>query len=208
MKSSSSPKINSWRLLKLFLLTLCLVGLIAGQADQAAAEYLYFDGADDAHYRLIEDFQHAHLDVTNLAPTAQRGLQALPPMLRVPHNQELTVCQTLAIQYPNGAQFGFRTFQGSEIFDWVVHVTRSPQVVLAIVALPPRPASGPPPANLPPGAPRGTAPAVLPPYTPGTEQTLTPPTQLACSTGVTLVAPDPARDPNCERWPRMCEQPQ
>jgi len=161
--------------------------------DQAFADYLYLDNAGAAHRALIDDFQHARLNTSNLAPGAQAGIRSIAPLLNAVSNEDLKVCQTLQIQYPNGTEFSFRTYQGSSTLDWVVVVARSPQVVMSVVAFSVRPGEV------------GGPPAVLPPYTPGSDQTFIPPTQLGCQPGMSKSASDFDRQKACQRWPKMCD---
>jgi hypothetical protein len=167
---------------------------------EALAQYLYFVDPAAAHRRMINDFQQGNPDPTNLAPGAQRAIPVIENLLMSLPGGNVRICQTLQVQYPNGSELSFRTYHGPAIVDWVVNVTRDPQVVVAIVALPLRP--GAPGMNLPGGM---GPPAVLPPYTPGGQQTLTPPTQLGCPGVLSTAASSQQRIEACRRWPRMCE---
>jgi hypothetical protein len=163
------------------------------ELNAASAQYLYFENAPAAHRQLVKDLREWHPDMTNLDPRAAFYLQQLENLLaRLPSN-EIRVCQTLQVQYPNGTEFSFRTHHGSAMLDWVVNVSRSPQVIMSITAWP-----------MPPQA-DNYAPAILPLYTPGTAQTLTPPTTLGCPSGSLRPASDTERLRACKRWPKMCE---
>lgn len=178
-----------------FWMTFAAVSLLP--RGEALAQYLYFDDAGAAHQQLINDFQVGSPDLTNLAPNAQRAIPVIENLLMSLPAGDVRVCQTLQVQYPNGSELSFRTYHGAATVDWVVNVTRDPQVVVAIVAIPLRPGT-----NLPGGM---GPPAVLPPYTPGGQQTLTPPTHLGCPGVVSTAASSQQRAEACRKWPKMCE---
>jgi hypothetical protein len=170
--------------------------LVLNLVGRASAEYRYFDNAGAAHRKLVEDIRSGQVDTTNLSPIALSAAQQIAPLLTATDRPELKVCQTLEIQYGNGGEFSFRSFLGNSMLDWVVKASRSPQIVISIVALPARPTPG------------GAAPAVLPPFTPGGNQTLVPPTQLGCGPVLSRRPSDLERLDRCKRWPEMCrEQP-
>ena len=179
-----SPTMVALALFSVILLT---------KSNHASAQYLYFHDASSAHRQLIEDLQGRNPDTSNLGPTAQMWLQSLEAMVERLPSGDMKVCQTLQVQYPNGSEFSFRTIHAPVKVDWVVNVTRSPEVVMAIVAIPVLPQIG----NL--------APAVLPLY-PGAQETLTPPTLLGCPVASTRIASGPERQAACSRWPKMCQK--
>ena len=159
---------------------------------EVIAQYSYVTDPRMAHERFVRDLQNARVDATNFGPEAKASLPDLMGRAKALPGGSIRVCQTLEVNYPNGTYLALRTHHGDSAIDWVVHVTRSPERIMHVSAVP-----------IPQGDKIG-APAILPMFTPGGEQSLLPPTQLGCPPIPSKPASDRDKQWACQRWPEMC----
>src|ERR1700761_8277021 len=168
-------------------------------ATQAAfGQYLFLSGdARVAATKLIVDMQRDAVDLESVAPAGQTTLQKLSGgTMTFPAVASLgplvSVCPSLIVGFPNGGQFAFRSLHARGSLDWVVTVSRTPELVQNLVYFQSK-GSGPP--------------AILPPVFDIGKEVL-PPVEIDCQSPTTKKASNDELKLACSKWPDMCKAPQ
>ena len=158
------------------------------------AEYLFLTGDPRlAEEQLISDMQRGEIDLTNVSATAQDTLRRLSNNTMSFSFLEglgklISVCPTLVVTFPNGSELAFRAVHEHGSMDWIVTVSREPEMVQNISVM--KSKSGPP--------------AILPLLPPGGDKELLPSVELDCRpVGTTAPSEDELREA-CQKWPDMC----
>jgi hypothetical protein len=162
----------------------------------ASSQYLFLTGDPRiAQENLIQDVQKGTMDARNLSAAAQSSLQQLlnssvspPPLAAL--GKLKSVCPTLIVAFPNGSKLAFRAVHDNGSMDWVITVSREPEIIQYIAFLPSK---------------SGRPPAILPPYTPGGADKLLPSVEMDCLPVSVKPASNEEIQQACQKWPGMCK---
>src|SRR5438128_2406359 len=173
-----------------------LLTFIPVSTHQAFADYRYMSGDPRvAHEQLVLDLQAGTLNDRNLAPAAKDTLARLsshPGFIAdiARFGRLKKTCPAVVVEFSNGRSLTLRTEFESGAMDWVVTVTRRPEIVQNVVVVPLRGAGGGPPA-------------IIAPMGPG--QTMEPSAQLGCNPTFRRRPTDTEAANARIEYPAMCE---